>query len=406
LPGIITGGHDQIVRIGIDATCWPNRRGYGRFLRELLAAMISSSPDHEYVLFIDSISRGKCTFPDGAKAINVPLSASPVEAASSSGSRSLRDMRKMGRAVAGERLDVFFFPSVYTYFPVFSPAKKVIAIHDVIPEMYPEKIFPNGKARLFWNLKMWAALRQADLILTVSDYSKQGIHQYLNVALDKIEVTVEAAAPCFQKTTNNGEIGQIKRVYGISASDNYFLYVGGVGPHKNLETLIAAFRLVRQRQKTGIKKLVIVGDFKNDAFWMDPKIQKMAGKVSDGDDILFPGFVPDEHLGYLYAGAEALIMPSFSEGFGLPALEAMACGTAVIGSETTSLPEIVGEAGLYFDPTRPERLAECMDRIGGEPLLKNKLGSAGLARAKTFTWERSARIVLNAITKVAGGNHG
>jgi glycosyltransferase involved in cell wall biosynthesis len=268
--------------------------------------------------------------------------------------------------------------------------------------MYPEKIFPSRKARLFWNLKMWTALRQADLILTVSNYSKQGIHQYLNVDLDKIEVTVEAAAPCFHKTANNGEIESIKTAYGISGSDRYFLYVGGVGPHKNLETLISAFRLLRQRPNTCAMKLVIVGDFKNDAFWMDPKIQKMAEQRNNGDDVLFPGFVPDERLGFLYSGAEALIMPSFSEGFGLPALEAMACGAAVIGSETTSLPEIVGEAGLYFDPNRPERLAECMERIVGEPLLKDKLGSAGLARAKTFTWERSARIVLQAIEAVAG----
>jgi glycosyltransferase involved in cell wall biosynthesis len=389
------------MRIGVDASCWPNRRGYGRFARELLKAMILLGDNHEYVFFVDSASRPACTFPDGVTVITVPVSLAATEAASSSSHRPLRDMYKMGRAVSNTSLDIFFYPSVYTYFPVFSPVKKIVTIHDVIPEMYPDMVFPNHLAGTFWKMKMWAALRQADLVLTVSEYSKQGIRKYLKVKTDKILVTSEAADRCFQRMSMNGELDRIKKKYGLSEPDRYFLYVGGIGPHKNLKALIAAFNILKRRLGAPEQKLLVIGDFEYDAFWMDADIQQQARGNSHATGIVFPGYVPDEHLAYLYSGAEALVLPSFCEGFGLPAVEAMACGTAVLGSETTSLPEVVADAGLFFDPHRPEQLVDCMEKILQTPSLKAELGAAGLKRAAAYTWERAARIVLKAMKDLA-----
>lgn len=385
------------MRIGVDASCWPNRRGYGRFARELLKAMIVVENQHEYVFFIDSASRPACTFPKGASVVTIPVSVAATAAASSSSHRSLHDMHKMGQAVSSTPLEVFFYPSVYTYFPVFSPVKKIVTIHDVIPEMYPGMVFPSPLARLFWKMKMWAALRQADLVLTVSDYSKQGIRKLLKVETDKILVTSEASDPCFQRMSMTEELGRIKQKYGLSEPDRYFLYVGGIGPHKNLKALIAAFNMLKQRLGAPGQKLLVVGDFEHDAFWMDADIQQQARGNSHVTGIVFPGYVPDEHLAYLYSGAEALILPSFCEGFGLPAVEAMACGTAVIGSETSSLPEVVADAGLFFDPYRPEQLADCMEKLWKTPSLKTQLGNTGAKRAASFTWEKAARIVLQAM---------
>jgi glycosyltransferase involved in cell wall biosynthesis len=385
------------MRIGVDASCWPNRRGYGRFARELLKAMILLGDTHEYVFFIDSASRPACAFPNGVTVITVPVSVAATQAASSSSHRSLRDMYKMGSTVSKAPLDIFFYPSVYTYFPVFSPVRKIVTIHDVIPEMYPEMVFPNRLARLFWKMKMWAALRQADLVLTVSGYSKQGIRECLKIESEKILVTSEAADPCFRQMPVNGELRQIKKKYGLSAADRYFLYVGGIGPHKNLKTLIASFNLLKQRLNASEQKLLIVGDFERDAFWMDADIQQQAKDDSRVTGIVFSGYVPDDHLAYLYSGAEALILPSFSEGFGLPAVEAMACGTPVIGSETTSLPEIVADAGLFFNPHRPEQLADCMGKIWTTPSLKAELGTIGLRRASSYSWQKAAGVVLQAM---------
>jgi len=389
------------MKIGVDASCWLNRRGYGRFARELLKAMILASENHEYVFFIDSASRPACAFPDGVRIITVPVSRAATQAASSASRRSLRDMYNMGRAISNEPLDVLFFPSIYTYFPVFSPVKKIVAIHDVIPEMYPDLVFPNRRAKLFWGMKRWAALRQTDLVLTVSNYSKQGILKHLNVEADKIFVTCEAADPCFYRKSSNAELQRLKNKYGLSEADRYFLYVGGIGLHKNLKTLLTAFKMLKQRLNAPEQKLVIVGDIEHDAFWMDPDIQQQARADSSVNGIFFPGYIADDHLAELYSGAEALVLPSFSEGFGLPAVEAMARGTAVIGSETTSLPEVVADAGLFFNPHRPEQLAACMEKVWTDPALKAKLGTAGLKRASSYSWEKAADLVLTTMQNLA-----
>ena len=390
----------KTMRIGIDASCWANQRGYGRFTREILKAMIELEPEHEYIFFIDSVAGRQCRFPDNARVITVPSSTAATEAASASGYRSPADMLRMGKTVSQVPMDVLFYPSVYTYFPAFTAAKKMIAFHDVIAEMYPQLVFPNFRARLFWQAKTWLARFQADLILTVSEFSKQGIIRHFKVSPRKVVVTIEAADPIFRQISRNGELQPVIAKYHLTATDRYFLYVGGIAPHKNLKALIKAFHLFREQVPDANSKLVIVGDFEGDAFWMDPEIRTMARVGKESGDITFTGYVPDEDLPYLYSGAEALVLPSFCEGFGLPALEAMACGTAVIGSNTTSLPEVVGEAGLFFNPHHPHELAEHLKTIRENPSLKHQLEEKALHRAKQFNWQKAARIVLDTMKKL------
>lgn len=391
------------MRIGVDASCWINQRGYGRFTRELLKAMIASdeSSNIEYVFFIDSVSYQSCDFPPGVKLVSVTTDRAAAQAASSSSYRSPQDMYRMAKAVSKEDLDILFYPSIYTFFPTTSKAKKVVAIHDVIPEMYPDLIFPTFRSKLFWKIKSEVAIHQADSILTVSNYSKGGIIDYLGIESRKIFVTVEAADSRFKKISRDEEFRKALMRNSLSAEDQYFLYVGGIGPHKNIPTLIEGFRLFRNRNGTDNMKLVIVGDFENDAFWMDDRIQRQAYLGATKDRILFTGHVPDDDLPFLYSGALALIIPSFSEGFGLPALEAMACGTTVISSETTSLPEIVGDAGLFFNPHKPDQLAGCMEKICYAPQLRETLQNKGFKRAREFSWNAAAKIVLNAFKKLA-----
>lgn len=389
------------MRIGIDTTCWINARGYGRFTREILKAMVAGHSAHEYVFITDSVTYPQCRFPEGVRVVNVPVKDAAANAASYSGHRPIQDIYNMGRIVSKEPLDILFYPSVYTYFPVFSRAKKIVTIHDTIPELYPELVFPNLKTRLFWKLKTRMALYQADLVLTVSEHSKESISTCFKLDKKKIAVTPEAADVYFKPKSKNNATTAIVGKYGLSEDDRYFIYVGGISPHKNLRTLIRAFHKLQKRTAAPERKLLIVGDLKDDTFWMDDTIREIANTNGGANGILFTGYVPDEDLPYLYSGAEACVLPSFSEGFGLPALEAMACRTAVIGSKTTSLPEVVGEAGLFFDPQSSQELSDCMERIYTKPSLRNSLGKAGLRRAKSFTWKNAANEVVKTMERLA-----
>src|SRR5690606_14301131 len=150
------------MQIGVDASCWSNKRGFGRFTRELLTALLARDTRNDYVFFVDSRSCSEWDFPAAARVVVATTDASAVEAVSAAGRRSLGDVWSMSRAVWQNKIDVFFFPTVYTYFPILNRAKVVLTIHDVIAEHHPELIFPTSSGRFFWNLKLAAATRQAD----------------------------------------------------------------------------------------------------------------------------------------------------------------------------------------------------------------------------------------------------
>ena len=164
-----------MLRVGIDGGCWLNRRGYGRYARSLLKALARQDDGIRYVLFVDPLTARELDLPPGFDTVVVPTRHPPAQAASASGRRALGDLWRMGRAVARERLDVFFFPSVYTFFPLLRPVRAVVAIHDVIAEHHPNMVFARRRLALFWKAKLRIALHQARLILTVSDHSRDGI---------------------------------------------------------------------------------------------------------------------------------------------------------------------------------------------------------------------------------------
>lgn len=387
------------MRIGIDASCWANKRGYGRFTRELLKELLALDRDNEYLLFVDKSTAASETFPSTAELVIVDIEESPVQAASADGRRKIFDMLKFTYAVSKEKLDLFFFPSVYTYFPIYSPAKKIVAIHDVIAETYPELVFNSWKHKLFWDLKVWLANRQADLILTVSEFSKLEIIRQFGFSEDFIEVTLEAADDRFHPVDDKSKIKSVVGRYGVDPEQRNILYVGGISPHKNLTGLLKAFLTLSQLPDYTDAILILVGDFSGDVFLQDQKLKEEIEKLKSQNKIRLTGFVPDEELVFFYNAATVFVLPSFGEGFGLPALEAMACGIPVIGSETTSLPEVVGEAGLFFNPHDIDKLETHLKTLLTDKTLRERLGRLGRERAKTFSWEKSARQMLSIINK-------
>ena len=392
------------MRIGVDACCWSNRRGFGRFTRELLTALLEVDGRNEYLFFADRETAAESAWPAGAELIAAPTRVAPTRAASADGRRSARDLWALSREVLRRRVDLFFFPAVYSYFPVFNRAKVVVTIHDLIADRRPELVFPATRQKLFWKLKQNLALRQSDLILTVSEYSRRQILDYFRLPDSRVRAISEAARPAFTRRLRDGEAAHVLARYGLAPRDRFLLYVGGISPHKNLGTLVEALSRLRAEAGFADLRLLLVGDYAGDAFHSDyAALRGRIARLGLGSQVSFAGFVPDDDLVYLYNAAQALALPSFDEGFGLPAVEAMACGTPVIASERGSLPEVLGDAGLYFDPESVAELAGRLRDVLGDAALRERLGGAGLARSRLFTWEQAARDTVAAFEEVARG---
>jgi glycosyltransferase involved in cell wall biosynthesis len=191
--------------------------------------------------------------------------------------------------------------------------------------------------------------------------------------------------------------------YGIRSGERFVLYVGGISPHKNIDTLVIAYERWRQRiGGSAPVSLVLVGDYVADVFHSSYlAIRRLIETAGLESSVRFTGYVPDDHLRDLYSAADVLVLPSFYEGFGLPVLESMACGTPVIASDAGALAEVVSDAGLLFDPHSSEALARVLGRVLGDDALRRDLAARGKVRAAQFTWEASARAALAAFEEVA-----
>ena len=393
------------MKIGVDATCWGNKRGFGRFTRELLEALLEVDKTNEYLFFIDGDTNESETIPSQVKKIVADTTISPIKAASADSSRSLKDLWAMSRAVLRHKTDVFFFPAVYSYFPIFNRTKIILTVHDVIADHHPELIFPNAKSKIFWKLKQNVAIRQADLIATVSEYSKKQIAEYFKLPESRLRIISEGARPVFKVLENREEIKGTLDRFGLSEGEKFLLYVGGISPHKNLAVLIDAFEKINLNH-TDIK-LVLVGDYKDDPFFSAyPSLKKQVAELKLEDKVIFTGFIPDEELAHLYNAAALLVFPSLEEGFGLPAIEAMSCGTPVAASNCSSLPEVLGEAGRFFDPRNARNMSEVIERIVRDENERKTMREKGLARAEQFMWKKAAEdtlAIFNELTRQKSG---
>ena len=395
------------MRIGIDASCWTNRRGFGRFTRELVRAILEVDRTNEYVLFLDdATARDAVMLPPDSRAarVIVPTSAAATRAAAADGSRSVGDLWRMRRAVAawGHKLDVFFFPADYTYFPVRTPARVIVTKHDMTDRRVPELLFPTWRSRLLWEAKIRLAIHRSDLVFTVSETSRRDILEAFRLRPDQVRVVADAADPSFVPAAAGPERASVLARYGVRAGERFILYVGGISPHKNLHTLVTAFASWHKRAADGANvSLVLVGDYVSDVFHSSyTAIRGLVDSAGLSASVHFTGFVPDPDLRHLYSAADALVLPSFYEGFGLPVLEAMACGTAVIASETGALPEVMGDAGVLFDPHSSEALVAALDRVLGDEALRRNLAARGMSRARQFTWHASAHAALAGFAQV------
>lgn len=380
------------MRIGIDGGCLSNRRGFGRFAREILAALGRLELKHEILVFVDrpSLDDAAVTIPEGFVTVPVEVKEAPSRAASALGRRRLSDLLAMGRAAARQRLDILYFPSSYSFFPVWNVDKVVVTIFDTLALAHPDLVFPTWKGHWLWTLKERAAVLRADRLLTTSKASRDDLIQWYHLDPSRVGLITAGPDPCFKPGGCGPSSDRVLIEYGLTPGDRYLLYVGGLSPHKNLPRLIEAFG----KSAPSNVKLVIVGDHADVFYTHLPEIKSTIQRIGISGQVLFTGFVPDEKLVHLYSRSYALVQPSLLEGFGLPPVEAMACGIPVLCSQTGSLPEVVGNGGLFFDPTDIRSMAAVVSSVLSNPSRRDRLADQALSRSRLFTWERSARDLI------------
>lgn len=391
------------LRIGVDGACWSNRRGYGRYARGLLAALARRDDGDRYVFFVDPAT-ARVAPPAGFEMVVVPTRRPPGEAASANGRRDLADLWRMAWSVARQSLDVFFFPSVYTFFPLLRPLPAVVTFHDAIAEHHPRLVFARRDLAFFWRAKVTMALWQARLILTVSDYAREAILGQFRLRPDRVRVVLEAPDPVFQPLPQMR--GLPLRLSGLSVPPGarFLLYVGGLSPHKNLPVLIEAFRQLIADADLADVRLVLVGDHAGDAFLSAyEELRTLVSRHGLEERVCFTGYLTDDVLVALYNRAALLVLPSIEEGFGLPAVEAAACGTPVVASAAGPAGRLLGDGVWTFPPHDVTCLTDGLRRLLRDPARRQAMGIAGRRCVASLTWERAAAEVHRILHEVARG---
>ncbi|MFH0891293.1 MAG: glycosyltransferase family 1 protein [Candidatus Falkowbacteria bacterium] len=375
----------KIKRIGIDARFYgPTGKGLGRYTKEIVDRVLAADDINEYVVFLYKENFSEFT------AVGPRIRKVLVKARWYSFSEQII----MPWLIRREKLDLMHFPHFNV--PLVCPAKFVVTIHDLILTRHPTQRATTLNP-IFYKIKYFvykviikSAIKRARKIIAVSQFTKNDIINQFKVNEKRITVTLEGIASEFKDDLKKNDKNVLLR-YNIK--EPYLLYVGNAYPHKNLEWLMGVFTAIR-REKPALH-LVLVG--KDDYFYS--RLKKIVEKTESGH-ILFPGYIPDSDLRAVYRLSLAYVFPSLYEGFGLPPLEAMANGCPVITSGRTSMPEILGEAAMYFDPENKEEMIRQVDRVMSDQDLRLTLINKGFEQAKKYSWDNCARQTLEIYNEV------
>ncbi|HEX8229757.1 MAG TPA: glycosyltransferase family 1 protein [Chloroflexia bacterium] len=295
----------------------------------------------------------------------------------------LRLSREMLRRPPG----VLFVPSHVV--PLWHPRRTVVTVHDLGYLEYPQA--HTRFSRFYLHLSTYFSARSARGVIAISEATKRDLVKHYRVPPRKISVIYHGRDPIFTPVDDAARRAEVAAKYGVQAP--YGIHVGTLQPRKNLGLLVEAWDILRGSMEQP-PQLLLAGK----RGWLYDSLFEMVRARGLTDLIRFADYVERDDLPALYSGALALTFPSLYEGFGLPPLEAMSCGTPVIASTATSLPEVVGDAGLLLDAHDPHPWAEAVQRLMRDPALQAELRHKGLERAAHFTWERSARETLKVLT--------
>jgi len=293
------------------------------------------------------------------------------------------------------KVDVFHDPGYFL--PVINGGyRSVVTVHDLVVFSFPQT---NSK-KYFWYMKQMTSIgaKNADIIVADSYHTKEDLIKILNIPKEKIRVVYLATDKHLKPTKDKKKLEEVKKKYHIDGK--YILCVSTIEPRKNLPRLLSAYHQLRK--ETNLEhKLVVCGTFG----WLFGDIFTTIDRLNLRDDVIFTGYIEDEELPHLYSAADLFVFPSLYEGFGLPALEAMACGIPVITSNSSSLPEILGDAGIMIDPYKPDDLSEAISKVLSDEKLRNKMKAKSLERSKKFSWEQTAQQTLEIYQDLYSAKH-
>jgi glycosyltransferase involved in cell wall biosynthesis len=358
--------------------------GLGRYTYELLAALMTVDPDNEYVAFYNRPTEAQ---------VDPPLDSLP-HLTTNLGTKPWRMSALLAHfaRVPQDRLfpDADVFHATDHLLPRLSRVKSVLTVHDLIFQFYPETHKPLN--RWFLTLMMPRFLQAADSVIAVSKSTKKDAMDFYGLDEERIEVIYEGVHARFRPAPSDA-ISVVLRKYGLVGG--FILSVGTIEPRKNLTSLLEAYHVLKNQGTP--RRLVIVGK----KGWLYADFFRRLSELGLEDEVIFPGFVPDDDLPALYSAADLFVFPSLYEGFGLPVLEAMACGVPVITSNTSSLPEVAGEAALLIAPRDIGGLVKAIQLTLADEQTRTEMRDQGVQQAAKFSWEKAARETLLVYSKAA-----
>lgn len=367
-----------MMKIGIDgrAAKWYRGTGIGTYTHELIRSLNTTDSINDYLIFMP-----EC---DSLKDLNSNFELHSIESVSS---ENFWENVKVPNILNSVDIELYHIPQNGVGLSENIQCKKVITLHDIIPLRMPETV--SDRYLKIFNEELPKIIDLCDGIITVSEFSKNDIAKEFNFPLDKIFVTPLAAEKIYKPLSKCRSKDLITKKYGIQ--EDFILYVGGFSPRKNILGLIEAYSKLPS-SLTNTFKLVITGR-------KGPSYEIYKSRTKDlkiADKVIFTDFVPLEDMPLFYNATEVLVYPSFYEGFGLPPIEAMACGTPVIASNVTSLPEVCYESALLIDPHDIDLLSYDIERVLSSSLLKLTMVKKSLTRSNNFSWKKTALKTIDA----------
>ncbi len=364
-------------RVGIDARKLTDF-GIGSYVRNLVES-IAKRPEaqaYEFRLYV----RGE----DRAVLPALPDNFTLVD--EESPGYSISELTRFAWRLLRDRLDLFH--ATHYVIPPLARARAVVTIHDIIHVLYPQ-FLPNRFALTYARVMIRRALKRADRILTVSYNTKRDLVDYFGIAPARVEVIYNGVAARFQADVPRSERDRVAAKYGLPRP--YLLFLGGEKPHKNVRNVLRAFGQAR-RDRALPHALVLAGPMPKNR----SRVEALIAALDLESRVQRPGVVPEADLPGLFAGADAFLYPTLYEGFGLPVVEAMACGVPVLTSATSALQEIAGGYAYLVDPMDVDAIARGIVDLATDPARRAEFAELGKRRARDFSWDHAAAQTLKA----------
>ncbi len=364
------------MKIGIAARGLDEKSGgVKRYIFNLIRALLKIDRGNTYVIYYNKRDFVG-TFPNACEIVL------------DSGNKLIWDFILLPAAIRRDKVDVVLFPK--NVLPFFVPCKSVVVNHDYgyfIRELDEYKFFDQ----FYMKMMMPISARRADGIISISEHTKRDIIKFTGVKEDKIAVIHLAADENCKMIEEQAKLSEVRYKYGLDFP--FIFHCGSLSPRKNIARLIKAFNLIRDR----IPHQLVFTAGKS---WKDTQINELVAKLRLDSRIVKLGHIGDGDMPAIYNLADLYVYPSIYEGFGLPVLEAMACGCLVVTSNATSLPEVAGDAAIMVDPLNVEQLSQAMYAAITDEILRQKLIEKGFTQAGKFSWEKTAYKTLEVFKKV------